>query len=192
MKQVFTLMCVFLATTCWAVEPLSTDTIASYLNASHQLEALFNQSMGEDEDTDDSQVLGNFTLFSDGGATLAAQMRASPVASQLERQLKPFGFDSIEAFTAMGARIIGAYMAVNSESAGVDTAAAMQQYQARMADVMGDMDEQRKAEISAMMARANQLSTEMAAAQSNATEADKKVVRDNLAWINKAFAAQGQ
>lgn len=128
------------------------------------------------------------TMLTDGGKQWAQVIRNLPMADEVIEIIEDNGFDSPEAFTNLGSRLMSGLMAVGMEATDVDMQQALTELDQQLAQMKAaKMDPALIAQMEAGMAQSKQMMVQARAAQSTVSEADLSAVRANRAWLEQQF-----
>lgn len=180
---IFALLC-----SSWAQAevPLDRESLGQYFTALAGLQVDlqdYQAQLDALEQSQDDQIMFD-------AQTWASTLSGLPFAGEIQKSLKSNGFDSIESFTAYGARIFRAMLAVGAEQMPDEMQAIQTLGAAEIAEMRAQgLDEATLAEMQASLATSREMMTAMKSASESVPAADKAAVRDNYDWIQQQFEA---
>lgn len=168
----------------YAEAPLTRANLSQYFEA---LAGLNTDMAAHSKELDLLEEAHSDIDITDGKAW-AALIRKQPYAGKISASLKRHGFDSIESFAAYGARLFTAMMAVSYEQAPAEMASAMGMGDEQIAQMRAQgVDEVTLSQMEAAMAESRKMMQTMQSAAGRASEADKRVVKQNFEWLQQQF-----
>lgn len=189
----FIVLLLLLSTVARAELPLNQANMQAYFDVLTKLTALETKypNLKDDIAVSEEGMGGEaIPMLTDGGKQWAQIIRKLPMADEVIEIVEDNGFDSLEAFTNVGSRLIGGLIAVSMESANVDMQEALDAFDQQVSQMKAaKMDPAMIAQVEASMAQSKQMMVQARATKDSVSEADLKAVRSNRDWLEQQFRA---